>query len=92
MLNGNIKLWVRKLQVFRKFMIKFKIYFLSVEVETEWDFVNGNNSELLKLVAEHKSYKLIYWKLWGLINVYKCPKCDQYFQVTSSLTDTGLEK
>jgi len=50
------------------------------QVETEWDFVNGNNSELLKLVAEHKSYKLIYWKLWGLINVYKCPKCDQYFQ------------
>ena len=51
------------------------------QVETEWDFVNGNNSELLKLVSEHKSYKLIYWKLWGLINVYKCPKCDQNFQV-----------
>ena len=50
-------------------------------VETQWDFVTGNSSELTKLAIETKSYKSIYWKIWGLINVFHCSDCGQHYQV-----------
>ena len=50
-------------------------------VETQWDFVNGTSSDLVKLTAETKSYKSLYWKIWGLIHVFNCSTCHQDYQV-----------
>lgn len=44
------------------------------------DFTWDVNDYLLGLRDEVKSWKEVYWRLWGAVNVLYCHRCGNYFQ------------
>lgn len=44
------------------------------------DFTWDVNDYLLGLRDEVKSWKEVYWRLWGTVNVLYCHRCGNYFQ------------
>ena len=44
-------------------------------VDKHWDV----NDFLLDLKQELKTWRDVYWRLWGIINFLNCTRCNQHF-------------
>ena len=44
-------------------------------VDKQWDV----NDFLLELKQELKTWRDVYWRLWGMINYVKCSRCNLFF-------------